>query len=149
MAGARACAGGLDGDGGAAAASVLSPESAVSLGVGGFSAATGDGGGEATGGGGGPPAVTDGAIGGGAEAATAGAGAELLGDAADAAEPALDEATGAGPAALDCEGPSGASPVASDFALLPPPAGAGWLDCGEAAGAGAGADDGADGCTAG
>ena len=46
------CAAGLGCGGGAAIAKVLSPESAASLGVGGFSAATGVGGGGATGGGG-------------------------------------------------------------------------------------------------
>ena len=106
MAGARACDAGLGVGGGAAAASVLSPASELSFGVGGFSAATGDGGGGATGGaGGGPPAAT------GADAVGAAAGAAALGCAAGA---------GAGDAEGDA---AGADDEDEDDA-----AGAGWLE---------------------
>ncbi len=66
------CAAALGGGGGAAIAKVLSPVSAVSLGVGGFSVATGVGGGGATGGGGAANATCVGAAG------ATGAGAALF-----------------------------------------------------------------------
>lgn len=66
------CVTALGGGGGAAIANVLSPESAASLGVGGFSVATGVGGGGATGGGGAANATCVGAAG------ATGAGAALF-----------------------------------------------------------------------
>ncbi len=119
MAGARACDAGLGVGGGAAAASVLSPASELSFGVGGFSAATGDGGGGATGGaGGGPPAAT------GADAVGAAAGAAALGCAAGAgaagAADAEGDAAGADDEDEDEDDAEGAGWLESDDLLLLP-----------------------------
>ena len=83
------CVTALGGGGGADIAKVLSPESAASLGVGGFSVATGVGGGGATGGGG---AAKDTCVG---AAGATGAGAALLAGADCVADAGVGAAAGA------------------------------------------------------